>query len=63
MGAQEFLVRGPEALVAAHGPAVARALGAKAGGRKGVLQGKAPAPFTAAQRDEAQRALTEAMSA
>jgi hypothetical protein len=56
-------VRGPEALVTAHGPAVARALGAKAGGRKGVLQGKAPAPFTAAQRDEAQRALTEAMSA
>ena len=36
---------------------------AKAGGRKGELQGKAPTPFTSAHRDEAQRALTEAMSA
>jgi Ser-tRNA(Ala) deacylase AlaX len=63
MGSQEFLVNGPEALVTTHGPAVAKALGAKAGGRKGVMQGKAPVPFSQEQRDEAIRVLSDAMRA
>lgn len=62
-GASEFLCRGPESLIDAHGKKVASALGAKAGGRKGVLQGKSATPFTREQRDEAVRVLAEAMRA
>jgi hypothetical protein len=63
-GASEFLLRSRDVVVSPSlTVAVSGALGAKAGGKKGVLQGRSPVPITAAQREAAIVAFTAALHA